>query len=128
MLQPQPRQVLRHRQGVGILYVSVAQTPTSVMLDYELCRAECEKMILEPPLKTSIIRPLYVVGPGHYWPFSFLPFFKMLELIPKTSAKAKALRLVYLKQMLDALVNAVENLPAERVRFFEIEYIKSVKM
>lgn len=110
------------------VYVSVAQTPTSVMHDYQVCRAECEKMIRQSSLKTSIIRPWYIVGPGHYWPLFFLPLFKLLEFIPNTSAKAKSLRLVYLRQMLDALVYAVENPPAEEVRIFEIEHIRRIKL
>jgi len=110
------------------VYVSVAQTPTSVMHDYQVCRAECEKMIRQSSLKTSIIRPWYIIGPGHYWPLFFLPLFKLLEFIPKTSAKAKSLRLVYLKQMLDALVYAVENPPTEAVRIFEIDHIRRIKL
>lgn len=105
------------------VYVSVAQTPTKVMHDYQVCRAACEKLIMETNLKASIIRPWYVIGPGHYWPLFFLPLFKLLEIIPRTSATAKALRLVYLKQMLKILVYAVEHAP-ERVRYFEIEEIR----
>jgi uncharacterized protein YbjT (DUF2867 family) len=110
------------------VYVSVAQTPTSVMHDYQVCRAECEKIIRQSGLKTSIVRPWYIIGPGHYWPLFFLPLFKLLEFIPKTSAKAKSLRLVYLKQMIDTLVYAVENPPAERVKVFEIEDIRRIKL
>lgn len=110
------------------IYVSVAQTPTSVMHDYQVCRAECEKKIMQSGLKTSIVRPWYIIGPGHYWPLLLLPFFKMLEFIPKTSAKAKSLRLVYLKQMLDTLVYAVENPPAEQVGVFEIEDIRRMRI
>jgi uncharacterized protein YbjT (DUF2867 family) len=105
------------------VYVSVAQTPTTVMHDYQVCRAACEKIITEATLKASIIRPWYVIGPGHYWPFLFLPLFKLLEIIPKTKVKAKALRLVYLNQMLKTLIYAVEHSP-EQMRFFEIEEIR----
>ena len=106
------------------VYVSVAQIPTSVMHDYQVCRAACEKMILQSQLKTSILRPWYIIGPGHYWPLTLLPLFKLLEVIPTTSAKAKALRLVYLKQMLHTLVYAVENPPADKVSIYEIEDIR----
>jgi uncharacterized protein YbjT (DUF2867 family) len=105
------------------VYVSVAQTPTSVMHDYQVCRAECEKVILQTSLKVTIIRPWYIIGPGHYWPIFFLPLFKLLEIIPGTSLKAKALRLVYLRQMLNTLVYAVEHRP-EQTRIFEIEEIR----
>jgi uncharacterized protein YbjT (DUF2867 family) len=89
------------------IYVSVAQTPTSIMHDYQQCRAKCEGIIKESSLRASIIRPWYIIGPGHYWPLLFLPLFKLLEIIPATSKKAKALRLVYLRQMLDTLCYAV---------------------
>lgn len=105
------------------VYVSVAQTPTSVMHDYQVCRAKCEQMITQASLKASMIRPWYIIGPGHYWPIFFLPLFKLLEIIPHTSAKAKALRLVYLSQMLNTLVYAVEH-PPEPLRIFEIEEIR----
>ena len=61
----------------------------------------------------TFIRPWYVVGPGHYWPLLFQPVFKLLEVIPSTSARAKALALVSLKQMLLTLRNAVINIPQE---------------
>jgi uncharacterized protein YbjT (DUF2867 family) len=105
------------------VYVSVAQTPTSVMHDYQVCRAACEKMITQVMLKATIIRPWYIIGPGHYWPLLFLPLFKILEIIPGTSAKAKALRLVYLSQMLNILVYAVEH-PPSQVQTFEIDEIR----
>jgi len=105
------------------VYVSVAQTPTSVMKDYQVCRAECEKMITQTSLKASIVRPWYIIGPGHYWPLLFLPLFKLLEVIPGTSTKAKALRLVYLRQMLNTLDYVVQH-PPEQTRFFEIEEIR----
>lgn len=105
------------------VYVSVAQTPTKVMHDYQVCRKACEKIIRGTTLRASIIRPWYVIGPGHYWPLLLLPLFKLLEIIPRISVKAKALRLVYLEQMLNTLICAVEHLP-EQVRFFEIEDIR----
>jgi uncharacterized protein YbjT (DUF2867 family) len=108
------------------VYVSVAQTPTSVMQDYQNCRAKCEAMIQASGLKASIIRPWYVVGPGHYWPLLLLPLFKLLEIIPQTSAKAKALRLVYLTQMLDTLVYALVN-PPNDMGIFEIEQIRRMR-
>ena len=104
------------------VYVSVAQTPMSVMHDYQVCRVECEKTIRQTTLRTTIIRPWYIIGPGHYWPLLFLPFFKLLEIIPGTSKKAKALRLVNLSQMLNTLVYAVEH-PPEQVRILEVEEI-----
>ena len=105
------------------IYVSVAQTPTSIMYDYQQCRAKCEKLINESSLKASIIRPWYIIGPGHYWPLLLLPLFKLLEIVPATSKKAQALRLVSLRQMLDMLCYTVEN-PPEKQQVFEIQDIR----
>ena len=106
------------------IYVSVAQTPVSIMQAYQQCRAEGEAAILKTNIPATFIRPWYVIGPGHYWPLLFAPVFKILEWIPSTSKKAKALRLVTIKQMIRTLVNAAENIPAAGVNFIEIENIR----
>jgi uncharacterized protein YbjT (DUF2867 family) len=106
------------------IYVSVAQTPTKIMHDYQQCRAEGEACIRSTQIPATFVRPWYVVGPGHYWPLLFLPLFKVLEWIPSTSQKAKALRLLTLKQMLGTLLYAVENQPeAGAANIIEIEEI-----
>jgi len=108
------------------IYISVAQTPTNIMKDYQQCRAEGEACIRATQIPATFIRPWYVVGPGHYWPLLFSPFFKILEWIPSTSQKAKALRLVSLRQMLNTLVHAVKNAPKENVNIIEIESIRKI--
>jgi uncharacterized protein YbjT (DUF2867 family) len=108
------------------VYVSVAQIPTSLMKDFQQCRAEGEAAIRATQIAATFIRPWYVIGPGHYWPLLFLPVFKVLEWIPSTSQKAKALRLVTLKQMLHALLYAIENMPATDVRIIEIDEIRKM--
>jgi uncharacterized protein YbjT (DUF2867 family) len=107
------------------IYVSVAQTPTKIMKDYQECRAEGEAYIRTSQIPATFIRPWYVVGPGHYWPLLFFPVFKFLEWIPSTSKKAKALRLVSLKQMLRTLTNAIENAPESGVNIIEINRIRT---
>jgi len=109
------------------IYVSVAQTPTTIMHDYQKCRAEAEALIHSTKINSTIIRPWYVVGPGHYWPLFFQPFFKLMEWIPSTSKKAKALRLVTLKQMLNTLIYAVDHPPKEGVSIIEIDGIKAIR-
>lgn len=106
------------------VYVSVAQAPTNIMKDYQQCRLLGEQAILATCLKTTILRPWYIIGPGHYWPLLFYPLFKLLELLPATAQKAKALRLVFLKDMLQALVYTVENPPEQSHRVVEIEEIR----
>jgi uncharacterized protein YbjT (DUF2867 family) len=108
------------------VYVSVAQTPISFMKDYQQCRAEGESVILATQIPATFIRPWYVVGPGHYWPLLFQPLFTILEWIPSTSQKAKALRLVTLKQMLHTLLYAIENRPATGLSIIEIDNIRKM--
>lgn len=108
------------------IYVSVAQTPTSIMKDYQQCRAEGEACIRATQIPSTFIRPWYVVGPRHYWPLLLSPIFKILEIIPKTSQKAKALRLVTLHQMLNTLLCAVENPPQKNVNIVEVEQIRKM--
>ncbi len=108
------------------VYVSVAQTSTNIMHDYQQCRAEAEAFIRATEIPATFIRPWYVVGPGHYWPLLFSPLFKILGWIPSTAQKAKALRLVTLKQMLYTLLYAVENPPETGVNIIEIEEIKKM--
>ena len=114
----------KHAKTRHFVYVSVAQTPTKIMQDYQECRAAGESAIADEGLSTTFIRPWYVVGPGHYWPLFLLPLFKILEILPSTSQKATALRLVYLQQMLKALLFAIEN-PFEGIRIIEIDQIRN---
>jgi uncharacterized protein YbjT (DUF2867 family) len=117
----------KHAAVSHFIYVSVAQTPTRVMQDYQLCRAEGEQYILATNIPSTFIRPWYVTGPGHYWPLVFLPLLKMLELIPATAKKAKALRLVSIQQMLNTLLYAVENQPVEKSDIIDIDRILNMK-
>ena len=55
-------------------YISVAQSPTKFMEDYQHCRAEAEAAIKASGMPSTLIRPWYVVGPGHYWPLFLQPF------------------------------------------------------
>lgn len=91
------------------VYVSVAQEPTNIMKDYQAVRAEGERCILEQGLPHTFLRPWYVVGPGHWWPLLLWPLFKILEWVPATRSKARALALVSIGQMLDVLLAAVEH-------------------
>lgn len=105
------------------IYLSVAQTPTKIMQDYQRVRAQGEELIRKSRMYFTFIRPWYVTGPGHYWPLLLLPLFKLLEWIPSTRDKAKKLALVSINQMLNMLTYAVEN-PSTGERIIEINEIK----
>ena len=92
------------------VYLSVAH-PAPMMKEYIAVRAECEDMIRERHLNATILRPWYVLGPGHRWPYALLPLYKAAELLPFTRTGAQRLGLVTLEQMIIALAQAVETPP-----------------
>jgi len=51
-----------------------------------------------------ILRPWYVLGPGHRWPYALVPLYKVCEWLPFTRAAALRLGLVTLDQTDPALV------------------------
>ena len=107
-----------------LVYVSVAQ-PAPVMHAYLEVRAAGEAMILEARLTATILRPWYILGPGHWWPMALLPIYKIMELVPSTRESAQRLGLVTIKEMVQALVAAVENPPAQgEVRIVDVPAIR----
>jgi len=113
-------------RGAGVqhfIYVSVAQ-PAPVMKAYIQARAECEAMIRQTRMNATILRPWYVLGPGHRWPYLLLPMYKIMEWLPATRPGAIRLGLVTLEQMCQALVRAVET-PAKGVRIVEVAQIRT---
>jgi uncharacterized protein YbjT (DUF2867 family) len=104
------------------IYVSVAQ-PAPVMKAYIQVRAECEAVIRQSGMNATILRPWYVLGPGHRWPYFLLPIYKLMELLPQTRAGATRLGLVTLEQMSHALLRAVET-PTPGVRIVEVPEIR----
>ena len=108
------------------IYLSVAH-PAPMMKEYIAVRSECEQMIHERRLNATILRPWYVLGEGHRWPYVLLPFYKVCEWLPSTRAGALRLGLVTLDQLLLALVQAVES-PAQGVRIVEVPEIRSAQL
>ncbi|MGH9510037.1 MAG: SDR family oxidoreductase [Terriglobales bacterium] len=105
------------------VYLSVAH-PAPIMQDYIEVRSEGERLLRESGLIATFLRPWYVLGPGHYWPYLLLPAYRFFELLPATRASAQRLGLVTLPEMLAALVAAVEDPPAG-VRIVEVPQIRS---
>jgi uncharacterized protein YbjT (DUF2867 family) len=104
------------------VYLSVAH-PAPVMKAYIEVRTACETMLRESRMNATILRPWYILGPGHRWPYALLPMYWLMELLPSTRAGARRLGLVTLEQMVSALVNAVEN-PSRGVRIVEVPEIR----
>ena len=93
-----------------LVYVSVAH-PAPVMHAYIAVRAAGERMISEAGLTATIVRPWYVLGPGHRWPLLLVPFYAVAELLPRWREGTRRLGLVTVDQMVQCLVRAVEGAP-----------------
>ncbi len=98
-----------------LVYVSVAQ-PAPVMQAYVQARAQGEAAIEAAGLTATILRPWYVLGPGHRWPVVLQPLIKLAERYPRTRETALRLGFVTLAQMIGALVAAVEDPPKQGTR------------
>lgn len=110
------------RRVPHFVYVSVAR-PAPVMRVYQQVRAECEAAIEAAGLHATLLRPWYVLGPGHYWPCALLPVYAILERIPATRDGAARLGLVRLREMTLAMAWAVEN-PARGIRVLNVPDIR----
>jgi uncharacterized protein YbjT (DUF2867 family) len=105
------------------VYVSVAH-PAPVMKAYIEVRRECEEKLRASGLNATILRPWYVLGPGHRWPYLLLPAYWLLEALPGTRSSAQRLGLVTLPQMVAALLRAVEH-PAQDTAIVEVPAIRT---
>ncbi len=105
-----------------LIYVSVAQ-PAPVMKAYLAVRREGEALIRAAGLSATILRPWYVLGPGHRWPYLLVPVYGLLKRWPPTHEAARRLDLVTRAQMVAALVWAVAH-PAEGIRVIEVPDIR----
>jgi uncharacterized protein YbjT (DUF2867 family) len=94
------------------IYLSVAQ-PAPMMEAFIAVRAQGEALIRASGLRATFVRPWYVLGPGHWWPYALMPFYWVAELLPPTRESARRLGLITISQMLKVLVWAVENPPAD---------------
>ena len=108
------------------IYLSVAH-PAPAMRAYVATRVECERALEESGLNHTLIRPWYVLGPGHRWPYALVPFYWLAEHYRPTRAGALRLGLVTRPQMLAALVQAIEN-PAQGQRIVEVPEIKQSRL
>ena len=105
------------------IYVSVAH-PAPVMRDYIEARTQGEALIRNAGLNATILRPWYVLGPGHRWPYALLPIYAILRAIPSTRESATRLGLVTHRQMVGALRQAVGE-PAASIKVMDVPAIRA---
>ncbi|HEY1460146.1 MAG TPA: NAD(P)H-binding protein [Casimicrobiaceae bacterium] len=101
----------RHARVAHLVYVSVAQ-PAPVMQAYIGTRREGEALVLATDIDSTVVRPWYIIGPGHRWPLLLTPLYALFERIPATRDSARRLGLVSLAQMVAALLFAIEHRPS----------------
>ena len=109
-------------RAAHFVYVSVAH-PAPVMAEYIAVRKKCESMLQESRLHATILRPWYVLGPGHRWPYALKPFYALAEWLPSFREPARRLGLVTHRQMVDALLWSVLHCP-DGVRTFDVPAIR----
>jgi uncharacterized protein YbjT (DUF2867 family) len=114
--------VARLRNVRHFVYISVAH-PAPAMHAYVAVRMRCEEAIRAARLDATILRPWYVLGPGHQWPRLLVPMYWMAERIPSTREGARRLGLVTIDQMVSALVRAAEN-PASGIEIVDVPRIR----
>jgi uncharacterized protein YbjT (DUF2867 family) len=106
------------------IYVSVAQ-PAPAMKAYSGVRAQGEATLRDAGINTTVLRPWYVLGPGHRWPLLLVPFYWLAEWFPATSEGAKRLGLLRLDEMIAALAWTVEN-PAAGMKILAVPEIRAI--
>ena len=107
------------------IYLSVAQ-PAPMMKEYLAVRSEGEALVRASGMAATFLRPWYVLGPGHRWPYALLPLYWVCERLASTREGARRLGLVTRSQMLGALVWAVENPPGGDIQILEVPKIREL--
>ena len=106
------------------VYVSVAH-PAPVMKAYVAARRKAEEIIRASGMPATVIRPWYVLGPGHRWPYALVPMYWILRRIPATRDSAERLGLVTIRQMVAGLVHAVEDPVDGGIRVIDVPAIRA---
>jgi uncharacterized protein YbjT (DUF2867 family) len=106
-----------------IVYVSVAH-PAPMMHAYIAVRTAGEEAVSAVGCSATIVRPWYVLGPGHWWPVVLIPVYAIARMIPKTRDGATRLGLVTVTDMVWTLVAAVEHPPTSGAQILSVPDIK----
>jgi uncharacterized protein YbjT (DUF2867 family) len=106
------------------IYLSVAQ-PAPMMKAFIEVRRLGEELIRGTGISATFVRPWYVLGPGHRWPYLLLPFYWTCEQLPATRESAQRLGLITLSQIVNALVWAIEN-PSGGTRVADVPRMRAL--
>jgi uncharacterized protein YbjT (DUF2867 family) len=106
------------------VYLSVAQL-APVMKAFIEVRRQGEELVRATGIPATFVRPWYVLGPGHRWPYLLLPAYWIFELLPPARESANRLGLITLAQIVNSLVWAIEN-PVANVRILTVPDIRAL--
>jgi uncharacterized protein YbjT (DUF2867 family) len=81
------------------------------MKAYVAVRQEGERLVRESGIPSTFVRPWYVLGPGHWWPYAILPMYWIWGAFPSQRDTARRLYPVKVAQVVNAIVDAVEHPP-----------------
>ena len=98
------------------------------MRAYIAVREQGEAAVTATGIPATFVRPWYVLGPGHRWPYLLVPLYALARLFPPTRQQAVRLGLVTLEQMVTALVAAVETPPSASVRIVDVPAIARARL
>lgn len=104
-------QAARAAEVRHFVYVSVAH-PAPIMKAYIAVRRACEEAIRASGLAATLLRPWYILGPGHRWPLLLVPAYRLMARISATREAAIRLGLITIEDMLAALLWAIDHPPA----------------
>lgn len=105
------------------IYLSVAQ-PAPIMKDYLAVRAEGERLLRESNIPATFIRPWYVLGPGHRWPYALLPLYWIWGAFPAHRDTAARLYPVKLADVVRTIADAVHR-GGDGIRVIEAPEIRA---
>ena len=71
---------------------------------YIAARIEAEAHLQASRVSHTVVRPWYVLGPGHQWPHLLRPMYALAERVPAWRDAARRLGLVTVAEMVGARV------------------------
>ncbi len=109
---------------VGTPHPSPSKARQFQEVDLASVRAEGERLLAATSTSLTVLRPWYVLGRGHWWPYVLLPLYWVCERFPTTRDAARRLGLVTHEQILAALAQVVRNGPPSGTRVIEVPQIR----
>ena len=123
----QSTHVAQKRAVAHVVHLSVAH-PAPIMRAYLAVRTRGEALLAESGVPFTALRPWYVLGPGHYWPYALVPLYAICRALPFSRNAAARLGLVTHRQMIAAIVNAIEVAPFAGARIVEAPAIATSRL